>query len=306
MALLALAPRLRALACAAALLSGTPCAAQAARVPEDDAVAGAAALRARFVVLKDRLAYNQFRRPLDMDSSETANGVAGEIHAVVNHPFAAAGAVLGKAAQWCDILVLHLNTKYCRPSTDGDETVLHVRIGKKHDQPMDEAHAVDFVFRVGASTPDYLAVRLTAAEGPFGTSDYRIVLEAAPAPGGGTLVRLAYAYSFGVVGRIALQGYLGTAGRDKVGFTLVGKERGVQPHLIGGVRGLAERNTMRYYLAIEAFLGSRSALPELRMEKSLRDWFASSERFPRQLHEIDLAEYLAMKRIEYSRQQAGR
>ena len=41
------------------------------------------------------------------------------------------------------------------------------------------------------------------------------------------------------------------------------------------------------------------------MEKSLRDWFAGSERYPRQLHEMGEAEYLAMKRKEYLRQQAG-
>ena len=60
---------------------------------------------------------------------------------------------------------------------------------------------------------------------------------------------------------------------------------------------------MRYYLAIEAFLGSLSAPAGARVEKSLRDWFAASERYPRQLHEMEQGEYLAMKRKEYLRQQ---
>jgi hypothetical protein len=115
-------------------------------------------------------------------------------------------------------------------------------------------------------------------------------------------VRLSYAYSHGVLASAAMRAYLGTLGRDKVGFTVTGRDSDGQPRHVGGMRGLVERNTMRYYLAIEAFLGSRSAAPGARTEKSLRDWFAAIEAYPRQLHEMERADYLAMKRREYSRQ----
>ena len=62
---------------------------------------------------------------------------------------------------------------------------------------------------------------------------------------------------------------------------------------------------MRYYLAIEAFLGALSAPPQARLEKSLHDWFAAIERYPRQLHDLEQSEYLDMKRKEYLRQQVG-
>jgi hypothetical protein len=65
-----------------------------------------------------------------------------------------------------------------------------------------------------------------------------------------------------------------------------------------------ERNTMRYYLAIESFLGALSAPPQKRFEKRLHDWFAASERYPRQLHELEQTQYLDMKRNEHSRQVA--
>jgi hypothetical protein len=68
---------------------------------------------------------------------------------------------------------------------------------------------------------------------------------------------------------------------------------------------VVERNTMRYYLAIEAFLGALAAPPQARFEKRLRDWFAAAERYPRQLHEMEQGEYLDMKRKERLRQQAG-
>jgi hypothetical protein len=63
---------------------------------------------------------------------------------------------------------------------------------------------------------------------------------------------------------------------------------------------------MRYYLAIESFLGAQSAPAAERVEKSLRDWFTAIERYPRQLHEMERGEYLAMKRMEYARQQTAR
>jgi hypothetical protein len=70
------------------------------------------------------------------------------------------------------------------------------------------------------------------------------------------------------------------------------------------MRGVVERNTMRYYLAIEAFLGALSELPQAQLEKRLHDWFAAVERYPLQLHEMEQGAYLDMKRREYRRQQA--
>ena len=68
--------------------------------------------------------------------------------------------------------------------------------------------------------------------------------------------------------------------------------------LLGGVRGLVERNTMRYYLAIVAFMEASRLAPERRLEARLRSWFAAVERYPVQLHEMDQQEYLEMKRVE--------
>jgi hypothetical protein len=260
------------------------------------------ALRARHGVLQDRLNHNQFQRPLALDSSETTDGVAGSIHARVNHPFATVAAALKNPGQWCDILSLHLNTKYCRAVTND---VLNVTIGKKFDQPLDEAYPITFAWRVTAQTTDYLQVRLNAGEGPLNTSDYRIVLEAIPLGRGQTFIHLSYSYSYGLVGRLAMQAYLGTAGRDKVGFSVSGTGADGQPRHVGGMRGVVERNTMRYYLAIEAYLGALSQPLQARFEKRLHDWFAATEHYPRQLHEMERGEYLDMKRREHRRQQVG-
>lgn len=275
-----------------------------------EADASSASLRAKYTALQDQLSHNQFQRPLYLDSSEISGGVTGDIYALINHPFATAGTALNGPGNWCDIMLLHLNTKNCRASSVSQGSgspgaVLNVSIGKKYDQPLDEAYRVDFSYRVVASSADYLQVSLAADEGPFSTRNYRIMLEAVPLANGQTFIHLSYSYDYGIVGRLAMQAYLATIGRGKVGFTIIGNQSNGQPRYIGGMRGVVERNTMRYYLAVETFLGALSAPPQTRVEKRFRDWFAAIERYPRQLHEMEQGEYLAMKRKEYLRQQAN-
>jgi hypothetical protein len=60
------------------------------------------------------------------------------------------------------------------------------------------------------------------------------------------------------------------------------------------MQGVAERNTMRYFLAIDTFLDTASAPIDAR----LRRFHDALERYPAQLHETEQAEYLAMKRRE--------
>jgi len=68
-------------------------------------------LRAKYGALQHQLGHNQFQRPLYLDSSETPGGVAGDIYALINYPFATVSAALNSRGNWCDILMLHLNTK---------------------------------------------------------------------------------------------------------------------------------------------------------------------------------------------------
>ncbi|MGP1680167.1 MAG: hypothetical protein ACTS6J_23790 [Burkholderiales bacterium] len=278
-----------------------------ARIAYADAVDAnsAASLRAKYDDLQDRLSHNQFHSPLYLDSSETSDGVTGDVYARIDYPFATVRAALINPGDWCDILILHINIKYCRAASDSQGAVLNVSIGRKYDEPLAQAYRVDFAYRVAAQTANYLKVRLSADAGPFDTRDYRFVLEAVPLESGRTFMHFSYSFSYGLAGRLALQAYLATIGRSKVGFTDAGTGADGQPVYIGGIRGLVERNTMRYYLAIEAFLDAVSAPPQERLEQRLREWFAAIERYPRQLHEMERGEYLGMKRKEYLRQQSA-
>jgi hypothetical protein len=182
---------------------------------------------------------------------------------------------------------------------------LLVRIGRKSDQPVEQAYRLDFALQTVTASSDYLESRLLAREGPLGTRDYRIVVSAIPLDAGRSFLHLRYSYGFGVAGRLAMQAYLATAGSDKVGFTVTGRDANGKPEYIRGVRGAVERNAMRYYLAIDAHLDSLDAPREQQVEKRIQSWFSATERYARQLHEMDRSTYAAMKRQEYERQQTA-
>lgn len=254
----------------------------------------AQALRAQHESLKPALAGSPFQRPLLLQS-ESAKAAApqGDVYAVVEHPYATVKAALQRPASWCEVLMLQHNVKACVPNGNA----LQVAVGRKHDQPVEDAFQVDFRYAVRAATNDHLSLQLTAEQGPLGTSNYRLSFQAVPVDARRTFVHMAYAYEAGVAARMATDAYLATSGRAKVGFS-----KTADGSFVGGVQGVAERNTMRYFLAIEATLDSLSVPESQRADKRLRDWFAATERHPQQLREMGRAEYLAMKRRELRQQ----
>ncbi|HZV94213.1 MAG TPA: hypothetical protein VFF72_13415 [Caldimonas sp.] len=255
----------------------------------------ASALRARQAALHDRFSSNPFGRPLVLESTQTSSGLRGDVYAIVDHPFSAVQPALQSIDHWCDILILHLNVKHCRANS-ANKTI-NLRVGRKFDQPIEDAYELDFKFAVAAATTDYLQILLTAKDGPLSTKDYRIQVEAIPSGDGKSLIHMSYAYGYGFAARLAMETYLATIGRDKVGFSVVDHKNG-KPVYVGGVLGLLERNTMRYYLAIDAFLDAASLPAAQQPEQRIRDWYASTERYARQLHEMDENDYLDMKRKE--------
>lgn len=269
------------------------------------AYAGPDQLRAKYDELQQQLRHNAFHRELYVDSSESGDTLKGDVYAVLDYPFSLVARTLKQPGDWCDVMLLPFNTKFCRASTgDGGAATLDVRIGRKSDQPVQEAYRLDFTLQPVAAGSDYFESRLTSPSGPIGTRDYRIVVSAIPLDARHTFMHFSYSYAYGMAGRVAMQAYLATAGANKVGFTVAGRGADGQPAYIGGVRGAIERTSMRYYLAIDAELASLSAPPERQLDARLETWFRETERYPRQLHEMDRGTYVAMKHGEYGRQQA--
>ncbi len=255
---------------------------------------------------REVIAGSPFDEPLQVDSQARSHSVSGSVHARVHQPFERLADELSSPAAWCEILFLHLNVKGCLhgPGGSAEGTALALFVGRQ-DQ-VDPAHAerLDLRWRVVTRQPRYLDVALEGDEGPYGTRAFRLQLRVVPDDDEHSLVQLRYSLVFGMAARLALRGYFTFGGRDRVGFTLEGTGAGGQPTHVGGTRGMIERNVMRFYLALEAHLDTRT-LPETeRLDASLERWFTLTMRYPRQLFEIDRATYLDQKRLEYQRQQA--
>jgi len=263
----------------------------------------AASLRERYAALSEQPEQNSLQPGLYLESGGSSRAVRGDVYAVVNYPFAIVSDTFTSPQNWCEVLILHLNVKHCRADARGEGTVLSVAIGRKIDQPLSKTYRVKFAYKVVATRPDYFEVDLDARRGPLGTKKYHIALESIGLEGDRAFLHLRYSYSSGLVARFAMRAYLASSGHDKVGFTMVDGKDGRPPYFIGGVRGAAERNSMRYYLAIDAYLGALATPAPQRFEESLERWFAATERYALQLHEVDHDAYVTMKRREYLRQQ---
>jgi hypothetical protein len=253
-------------------------------------VDAADALRDSYVRLRDAIAHSAFGQPMTLESSEAGDSFTGHVHALIDDPYARVRSALANAGSWCDILILHPNVMGCRhraPTLPGGDAGIGILIGKSEQ-------AADFAFHVAADRSDYLDVRLRAPTGPLGTADYRIRLEATPLDERRTILHLMYSNRYSAAARIAMRVYLETLGRGKTGFTVVGRNADGSPIQVGDFRGAQERNAMRYYLAITAYLESLSAPPARQFEKRLAIWYASSARYSPQLHED--REYLDIRR----------
>ena len=227
----------------------------------------------------------------------------GEVYSVANHPYSRLVQALRSPRNWCDLALLHLNIKTCTYERQDTSEWLTFYSGRKFYEPPEKAYALRYRFRLEAAHDDYFRATLAAETGPFDSSDYRIEFEAIPL-GDGSFVHLHYGYRPSLLTRLATGGYLATLGQRQGGVSAsLGEERDGKPILVGGVRGIVERNAMRYYLAIQAFLESlemrrRRSAPEQRFQR----WFDLTERYPAQLHELERAEYLQYKRQELRQQ----
>ena len=285
-------------------LTATLAAACLAWAPLAAAQSGAAALRASYDKLAPALANSQFGRPMVLNSAETGNTLQGEVYGVLDRPLAKVSAALSKPAQWCEMMLLHLNNRACR--LDAANKTLTLSVVRKYDIPVEQAFELSFRGRLVSATADYFEARLNSGKGPFGTSNYRIALEGIPLENGKSFIHFSYAYDQSSATRVASKSYLATFGRGKVGFTAIGGEQQQQQQpsgdaeLIGGMRGLVERNAMRYFLAVDAY----SAAPQ-DFEKRLALWYAATAKYPRQLDDLSEAEYLKLKRMDRQRQGAS-
>jgi len=270
---------------------------------EGGAARSGKALLVKYTAVSPNLQKNQFSAPIYLESSESQGSQKVDMYGIFNYPFDTITAALQSPVNWCDITSLHINIKACTASKTADHWLLTIYSGRKYYQAPADAYPLKLLFRIVAQQPDYLDISLAADEGPLGTKDHRIWLEAVPLDRESTFVHFSYAYRHGALANMAIKAYFATLARDKVGFSSTAGKNG-NPVSIGGVRGAVERNTMRYYLALQAYLDTLKFPENQRFEQRLSRWYDLSARYPRQLKEVDKLEYLNGKRHEHLNQVA--
>lgn len=244
-------------------------------------------------LMRAELGNSKLERPMLLKTSDTANGLKGDVYALVDQPLTVLSLALGTPAQWCEAMLLHINNRRCTVTTDASGETITLNVVRRYDQPVESAFVLPFAFSLIDKTTRHLEVRLGASSGPLGTSNYRIVVEAVPADASHSFLHFSYAYDENFLAHTAMQAYLATFGRSKVGFTVIGQKSDGAPEYIRGMQGLMERNAMRYFLALDAHVHAGKDA-----ESARNAWFSATERYPRQLHEIDRAPYLELKAID--------
>lgn len=257
-----------------------------------------------YQLLSPKLKSSPFNQPIVLESNETNNTIQGDIYAELNYPFDLIRQNLNDpklgAKQWCAVLMLHLNTKYCNTGLKDNKPIITLGLGNKNTDINDSNYEITFNYQSENATADYFNANLSADSGPLGTHDYHMAIQVAKLNNNTSVMHLTYQYAFSAAAKIAMKTYLATIGRNKVGFTKLNNDqvsdsKNERNQYIKGVRGVVERNTMRYYLAIGAYLKSLSLPSEQQAQQRFILWFDATEEYPIQLHEIERDEYLLMK-----------
>jgi len=263
---------------------------------------GEADLLATYQRNRAGLEKSSFGLPLFLESFERDDKVHVDVYGIFMYPFGSVVDVLRIPANWCDIVPLHLNVKACTYQKLPDSWLLTFYIGRKGYQPPEDTRQVMFQYRVVDQLQGYLNVMLTADAGPFGTKDHRMRFEALPLDAGRTFVHVSYEYRDSVALRFAGKAYFATLARGKVGFTVTGKDENGKPVYISGPRGAIERNAVRYYFAIQAFMDTLCYPEKSRFNQRISVWYDLTSRYRKQLFELEKQDYLAFKTKERNNQ----
>jgi len=251
---------------------------------------------------KAKLETSSFGLPLFLESFERDEEVHVDVYGIFDYPFSGVANVLKVPANWCDIVSLPPNVKACTYRELGGAWLLTFYLGRKFYQPPEDTRQVIFRYRNVVQQQEYLDIILNADEGPFGTKDHMMRFEAMPLDGGRTFVHVLYEYSNSAALRLAEKIYFATLGLGKVGFTVTGTDRKGNPVYIGGPRGAAERNAVRYYFAIQSFMNALSYPEKSRFSIRIIEWYNLTSRYRKQLFDLNKKDYLAFKTMEHMNQ----
>ena len=248
--------------------------------------------------IEDNLLENIYNIPIYLESEATENEMRGDVYGIIYHPYKTVSENLASLSNWCEIMPQHLNIKACTYQYINGKCKLIFYSGRKFYEKADDVYFLDYEFNVPALNKNYFNASLTSIKGPLGTTDYLINVEAIPLSNNSTFFHLAYEYKYGFWMRLGMSTYFSTLGRGKVGFTVEDKDEEGNPIYVEGIRGVIERNSMRYYFAIQSYLDTQKDPIEIRFKKRISNWFDLTEKYHKQLYEMDKKDYLKYKNRE--------
>ncbi len=238
--------------------------------------------------------------PLRIRSEQRGRQVRVEVFGILDHPIDQVVGEITDSAAVCEILLLNLNVKACTHQNTNKNSRLRIFVaGKRYSRPY-RSFEIRPLHSVIKRSHQYLSMYLSAQKGVIGTGNYMVLVEAVPYKEK-TLIRFASSYRGSRVAKAAIQAYLRTFAREKIGFTVV--DDGEKREHVKGMQAVIERNAVRSYLAIQAYLETARSKPDAgHFERGMQRWYELTERHAKQLREIDRDSYFRNKRKEYRNQ----
>jgi hypothetical protein len=251
--------------------------------------------------IEARLAKKSFDFPLYLESADQGGKVNADVYGIIDHPFGNVYEMLSMPANVCDIANLHSEVKACTYRELPDGARLTIYVGRKPDQPVEEADPFTYSYQDLQALPGYMSFVLTAEKGPFGTKNHTMRFKALSLDSGRTFVQISYSYRSPAF-RLFEKLYFATFGRGKVGFTVTGTDENGNPVYVGGARGSIERCAVLYFFGIKAFMNTSRCSGDRRFSGLISEWYDLTNRFRRQLFEMEKKDYIVLKTEERKKQ----
>ena len=257
------------------------------------------ALFQKWEEIQPKLADTPFGIPIHIESLFPGHKIRCQVHGIMDQPFDDFEVVMTKSQNWSEMLLLHTNIKSCTVQRDGNgKKILTIYCGRKYYQPPEDTYSLALEFSVVDHQDDYFQAKLFGEKGPLFTHNYRVTLEGLSVSPGKTFICLSYEYDYGKTMKSALKMYYATLGRKKVGFTVVGTDKQGKPVFVRGNKGLIERNTVRFYFSVQAFMETLKYDDTIRFNKRIHHWYDLISQCPKQLYELSEKEYIENKKKE--------
>ena len=251
-----------------------------------------------YIQLKPKLEQNVYGIPVYIESNDDDNMMQGKVYGIIHHPFKKIRDTLLAPGNWCEITPQHFNIKACTYLPRDGFCELTFYTGRKYYEAPDDVYQLVYRFTKTKDEENYFRINLTAEKGPLGTADYQIEVEAVPLEGNRTFIYFSYSYKYNFLTSLGMNTYLATLGSGKIGFSVIGDDEQGKPVYIDGIRGIIERNAIRYYLAIQSYLDTLDTQPSKQFYERINKWFDLTEKYHQQLYEMDKKDYIKYKQQE--------